>query len=554
MQYLLLSVFLLFVNFNALHPMRWLRETFNLMFSFYVWLVMIAVLIYGILLGKSHLAVKRHYPSRFVWLVKTFPRKLTFLGIHIVMGFLTACAYTKFLHEDYRSFSYECYGHNCLNPYYMFLMGIGISSGCYHFCKENLKQEPEAEFPIIQESLFIRLRSLLYSTLYTSLFKSFMPCLYYTFGYWLLGRYTNECFASLFGMDLEEDYLSFLSIVINLHLLFYAWMLSSQILGNMHLMQKLFSILLTQEIEFVVEQNQLTCISAEIKTEKDITLVEALAATQIPIIQKLAALQVQTMGNSSSISKRSAIYNLSIPGGHCKNWNQLFAQCLVIINEFIEELTQSIRNISTLKSADLLCKTSPTTATEAAEKILLRQYNAIYGIRRMVPDAVPDLHLTCPKPLPTAQRINAYFSNLYKQFQTALYAAFRRITGLFYMFGEPEGARAAFLLSNSQIIVWISQGLAGICEFSFKEDQYGVIQAALPQVINALLKLKQESDKLNNVNLNGKKWDQNLIALKNALKSSLYRITTVYGEYLPDIIEDPQNLRILYNFKNYQDT
>uniref|UniRef100_A0A1A9W6C3 Uncharacterized protein n=1 Tax=Glossina brevipalpis TaxID=37001 RepID=A0A1A9W6C3_9MUSC len=238
---------------------------------------------------------------------------------------------------------------------------------------------------------------------------------------------------------------------------------------------------------------------SEIETEKNITLVEALAATQIPITQKLAALQVQTMGNSSLISKRFAIYNLFISGGHCKNWNQLSAQCLVLINEFIEDLSQPIRNISTLKSADLLCKTSPTTATEAAENILLRQYNAIYGIRIMVPVAAPGLHLTCPKPLPTAQRINAYFDNLYKQFQAALYAAFRRIPGLYYMFDEPEGARAAFLLSNSQIIVWISQGLGGICEFSFKQDQYDVMQTVLPQVINALLRLKQESDKLNNV-------------------------------------------------------
>uniref|UniRef100_A0A1B0FH91 Nucleoporin Ndc1 n=1 Tax=Glossina morsitans morsitans TaxID=37546 RepID=A0A1B0FH91_GLOMM len=558
MQYLLLAAFLLFINFNALHPMRWLKESSSLIFSFYTWVVITpliaSIFIYAILLGKSHLAIKRYYASRFVWLVKTFPRKLSFLGIHIVVGLLTACTYTKFLHEDYRSLTYECYGQRCLNPYYTFLTGIGISSGGYHFWKANLKQEPEAVFPNIQQASVVRLRSL-HSILYKSLVKSFMPCLYYTFIYWLVGHYGNERFALLFGMDLEENYFSFFSCVTNLRLLFYAWILSSQILSNMHLMQKLFSIFLTQEIEFVIEKAQLACPSLDIKADKDVTLVEALATIQVPIIQKLGALQVQTMGNSSRISKRTAIYNLSIPGGYPTNWNDLSAQCLAIMNEFIEDLAQSIRNISTLKNAEFICK-AQTSATLEAEKILLRQYNVMYGIRRMVPDASASAvtTLTCPKAPPTAQRIKEYFDNKYKQLQTTLHAAFRSIPGFFYMFCEAEGAKTAFVLSNAQIIVWISQGLAGICASSFKEDKHGIVQVTLPEIINTLLRLKQESDKLNNVNLNGKKWDRNLIALKSGVKRSLYKIATVYGDYLPDIIEDAQNLRILTSFKNYQDT
>ncbi|KAL9897784.1 nuclear division cycle 1 [Glossina fuscipes fuscipes] len=556
MQYLLLAVFLLFVNFNALHPMRWLKETSSLIFSFYTWVVItpliVSIVIYAILLGKSHLAIKRYYASRFVWLVKTFPRKLSFLGIHIVMGLLTACTYTQFLHEDYRSLTYECYGQRCLNPYYTFLTGIGISSGFYHFCKANLKQEPEAEFPNIQQASIVRLCAL-HSILYKSLLKSFMPCLYYTFIYWLLGHYGNERLALLFGMDLEENYISFFSTVTNLRLLFYAWILSSQILSNMQLMQKLFSIFLTQEMEFVIEKAQLVCPNLETKADKDVTLVEALATTQVPIIQKLGALQLQTMGNSSMISKRSAIYNLSIPGGYPTNWNNLSAQCLAIMNEFIEDLSQSIKSISTLKNAEFISK-AQTSATIAAEKLLLRQYNVIYGIRKMVPNAPAVTTLTCPKPLPTAQRIKEYFDNKYKQLHTTLHTTLRRTPGFFYMFCEPEGAKAAFILSNSQIIIWICQGLAGICASSFKEDKHGVVQITLPEIINTLLRLKQESDKLNNVNLNGKKWDQNLIALKSAVKRSLYKITTIYGDYLPDIIEDAENLRILSSFRNYQDT
>uniref|UniRef100_A0A1B0A7N4 Uncharacterized protein n=1 Tax=Glossina pallidipes TaxID=7398 RepID=A0A1B0A7N4_GLOPL len=131
---------------------------------------------------------------------------------------------------------------------------------------------------------------------------------------------------------------SFFSCVTNLRPLFYAWILSSQILSNMHLRQKLFSIFLTQEIEFAIEKAQLACPSLDIKADKDVTLVEVLATIQVPIIQ------VQTMDNSSRISKRTDIYNLSIPGGYPTNGNDLSAHCLAIMNEFIEDLAQSIRN------------------------------------------------------------------------------------------------------------------------------------------------------------------------------------------------------------------
>lgn len=106
MQFLLLTVFLLFVNFHVFHLLNWITETFSLMFCLYTWLSIMplisAVIIYGILLGKSHLAVKHYYATRFKWLLGTVVRKGLFLGIHIAVGFLTAWLYARYLHVDYR--------------------------------------------------------------------------------------------------------------------------------------------------------------------------------------------------------------------------------------------------------------------------------------------------------------------------------------------------------------------------------------------------------------------------------------------------------------------
>ncbi|XP_075154213.1 nuclear division cycle 1 [Haematobia irritans] len=557
MQFFLLTVFLLFVNFHPFHLLNWITETFGLVFSFYTWLSIMplisAVIIYGILLGKSHLAVKQYHGTRFKWLLGTVVRKSLFLMTHIVVGFLTAWLYTRYLHMDYRSLVYKCYALDCINPYYLFLVGAGISAGSYHFFKENLHQEPEVEYPIIQEKKLVKIRSLLYSTLYKSLMKSFMPTICYAFGFWILGGMVNRRLARFFDLEMDTGLSSFFSVVTNVRLLFYAWILSSQILSNMNLMQKFFSILLAEEMEFAIEKNKVVMEGQK----EEVTLVEALTMCQVPIIQNLAALDLFSITSTKAAGRRKQIYALSIPGGHPYNWNQLSSQCIALINAFTEDLTTSVKNISSVKSTPLFCQSDKPTATEAAEKILLRQYNETYGIRRMVSDS-PTANIgssgnEAPKIPSAVQRINEQFEHMRKQFEQAINTAFHTIPGVFYLFGEPEGAKTAFLLSNSQMIVWIIQGLAGICGESLVEDQYGVVQVALPQILRALMKLKGELDKLNNVNLNGKKLDRNLITLKNSVRRSLYKIVSVFGDYLRDLLDDPMEVRRLQCFMSYQE-
>ena len=105
-QFLLLGIFLLFVKFDLLHPLQWLSDSVGLMFSIYTWFSIIpliaAVVVYGILLGSSLLAVPRYYGSRFQWLLGNFMRKCLFLMAHLLMGFLTAWLYVKFLRFDFR--------------------------------------------------------------------------------------------------------------------------------------------------------------------------------------------------------------------------------------------------------------------------------------------------------------------------------------------------------------------------------------------------------------------------------------------------------------------
>lgn len=206
---------------------------------------------------------------------------------------------------------YQCYGQNCINSHYVFLVGAGVSAAVYHFVKENLKQEPEVEFPIIQENKLVKIRSLLYATLYKSLIKSFGPTLCYAVSYWLLGGFINKRLARWYDIEQDDNLNSFFSIACNLRLLFYTWILSSQILSNMHLMQKFFSILLAEEMCFVIDKNP---VVTQEDGQQEITLVDALSMQQVPVIQSLAALDLYTIGLNPLKARRQSIFSLSVPG------------------------------------------------------------------------------------------------------------------------------------------------------------------------------------------------------------------------------------------------
>lgn len=553
MQYILLTIFLLFVNFDIFHPINWISTTFSVMTSFYTWVstmpLISAVIVFGVLLGNSFLGVKKYYPSRFRWFIATALRKFLFFVIHLMMGFLTAWLYARFLQEEYRSFLLQDFKRTYVNSRFTFLIFIGISSGIYYFVKENLKNESQIEFPVIQEKKFVKIRSLVYSTLYTSLAKSVGPTLSFAFLYWILGASLNRTLAKFFLSDIDDTSNSLFSIFTSFRMLFYAWVLVSQILSNMELMRHFFSFLLAEEMYFVVQKNP--CLDP---AYTEVLLVEALALREVPVVQQMACLDLFNLSAAKAVNRRQEVYALSIPGGHPYNWTQLSGQCLSLINEFTEELSSSVKRISTMKSCALFppIKVSPN---ETAERILLRQYNETFGIRKMMIDPVVQPQPECVTSRQAHQpcdRVNEVIENIQRTVDEVARTAFYAVPGVFYLFGEQDGAKTAFVLSNSQAIVWLTQGLAGICASSLVEDRYGVVQSELPKIIKALLKLKQELDKLNNVNLNGKKLDRNLITLKNAVKRSLYRICTVFGDYLRDLVEDTEDLRYLECFLSYE--
>lgn len=546
MQNLLLTLFLLFVNFSVFHPLAWITDTIALLLSFSTWLCLIPlisiIVIHGIFLGKTYIDEQVYHPTRFSLLCKTSLRQAIMLTIHTLIGFLTAWVYAKFLHGAYTNFYYECYENSCINEKYLFLVLNGIFAGVYYFIQERVKKQAEIVFPIVQQNLYLEIRSNLYQIVYWSLKRSVLPTVAYVVGYWLFGSLFRSNIVGIFSAPIDNHFEIF-----DVRLMFYTWILTSKILSNMRLMDFLFTVFLTEYKEFPIVEQQ----CAPLEQRNEITLVDALAASKSPIVQQLASLDLYTLAQSNEPTRRTQIYALSIPGGHPYNWNALSGQCLSLLNAYRAELAKSVEHIQKSPSKPRFnvggAHIKPS-ATEMAEKIRFRQYNESYGIRNMNSNGTATTidEATPPKSTDPCQ-----------PFYDALNAAKLKILnlpGIHYLFFEKSAAKLSFLLGQFQTIVWTSQGLAALAARSINEDKYGVVQNDLAAIIKCLLQLKETLALVSIVCASEqRKQQQRCVALQSAVKMSLYNICTVFADFLPDMVSDATDLRTLQGFVNFRE-
>ncbi|XP_034485885.1 nucleoporin Ndc1 [Drosophila innubila] len=544
-QFLLLIVFLLFVNFELMHPVHWVAGTLRLLCSFYTWFASIpligAVVLYGVTLSQQHLAERRYCSTRYRWMLYNGPRKLLFLGAHLLVGYLTAWLYTGYLHSDYRHLLYRCYGQDCLSSYHLFLLGMGIVAGCYYFVSVHMRHQVSIDYAILEQSRTEKLRELLYATLRKAPFSSLLPTLSYSILFAVCGSLLKYRLSHLLGVEADDRLVGLVEMASNVRLLFYAWMLTTQILSNMHLMRCFFAMLLSEDLPLVVSRNRVSLAS-----EKQVTVVSALGLFNVHVVQSLAAHFIYNESKRKDSTVRLEIFQLTEPGNRPANWRELCDQSLSIIGSFTDDLTDSMRQISQMKGSE---QSSDINGPLLAEKLLLRQYNQLYGIRSAVAPPPSEDHVqqwdTKPRHVPNwCERISI-------QLEESLQRMLRRIPGIIYLFVEPEGAKTMFMLENSLPVVWLTQALAEICVASLKEDRYGVVQDDLPAIIKSLHRLKCELDKLSNTMINLKANNISFNYLRCAVRRSLYNICNSFYDYLEEITPTGEELHQLQSFVHH---
>lgn len=546
-QYFLLTVFLLYVNYSVLHPISWMMTTISTILSGYTWMcalpLIMVVIMYGICLGRVYLAERHYHATRFSRICKTCLDQTLFLVVHVAIGFLTTWLYSRFMHVDYMNFYNKCLENSyCINERYTFLILYGIYMGIYNFVRERVRKDSRITFPVIQQTRYMKIRDNLSRILFDSLREAFLPTLAYIVGCCLLGGVFLSNVAQIFGLHYTGDYHLFDGL-----LFCYLFVLSAQILSNMRLMDFLFVTLLTECFEFPIENNV-----QPYEERSEILLVEALAVQHVPIVQELAALDLYTLAHRQP-ERRQQIFQLSVPGGHPYNWNSLSGQCLSLINAYSAELTKSVAHLVHNSNHQQQFYTKiqfpmKQSATDAANKLLFRQYNENLGIRNIAPDN-------------SSNEVESNSGNdPLSRFTELIHAKVQRIKlaamqapGINYLFSEKPCGRVSFLLANGQSMAWTVQGLAALATSSLSEDTYGVVQTNLADIIVALIQLKKVLDKVGSVSFADNVSHNRCVTVQNAVKRSLYRITTVFSDYLPDLLTDANDLRILESYRNYRE-
>lgn len=290
MQFLLLALFLLFVNFSIWHPIDWFVSTFRVILSIYTWLcitpLISVVIVYGIYLGKSYLNEKRIYRNRFMIIYKTTLPKCLFFTLHFLIGTLTTWLYSRFLSDDYQTLFLdrsECgtdddkltSGQVCVNEKYLLITLCGSLVAIWYCWKKDPSNE-SCEFPIIHQSKYLRARAFLYSVLWTTLIQVFVPVILSHVSYSLIGRFPFQWF--LRRLTSIEFVLNGNVHVYDVKLILITWILSTHILSNLHLMAFLFQVFLTQPKLFPIELGLLSDGNAVLNKQQnnDVTLVQAL--------------------------------------------------------------------------------------------------------------------------------------------------------------------------------------------------------------------------------------------------------------------------------------
>uniref|UniRef100_A0A671P8A7 Nucleoporin NDC1 n=1 Tax=Sinocyclocheilus anshuiensis TaxID=1608454 RepID=A0A671P8A7_9TELE len=113
-----------------------------------------------------------------------------------------------------------------------------------------------------------------------------------------------------------------------------------------------------------------------------------------------------------------------------------------------------------------------------------------------------------------------------------------------YLFNKLPEASSQALFADSQVHIWALQGLSHLVAASFSEDQFGVVQTTLPNILSCLVVLLEAVDrhfKLPHASskpvravcrMGDSTYKTLRFALRAALKTAIYKITTTFGEHL----------------------
>ncbi|XP_025790929.1 nucleoporin NDC1 isoform X2 [Puma concolor] len=594
------TVFIIFSSIDLFHPIQWLSDSFNDLYSsyviFYLLLLSVVVVIISIFNVEFYAVITK---GRYGFLV-------------------VSCTGTESLNSPA--------AQTCLNEYHLFFLLAGAFMGYSYSLLYFINNMNYLPFPIIQQYKFLRFRRSLLLLVKHSCVESLFLIRNFCIVYYFLGHIPKAWISTAMDLQIDEQFhrpLDTLSGLLNLSLLYHVWLCGVFLLMTWYISWILFKIFATEAHLFPVQP--------PFSEESDECLPKVLNSSP-PLIIKYLALQDLMLLSQYSPSRRQEVFSLSQPGGHPHNWTAISRECLSLLNDmtqklvlyqeaaatngrmvssysvepkksnFPEETTFQTPRSSQMPRSSVppLVKTSlfssklstPDVAsplgTPFGSSVVNRMagifdVNTCYGspqssqlIRRgprlwtsgedqQMPEFSNPSPSTCVgaegKTARQPSMIYSWIQNKREQVKNFLS---KRVLIMYFFSKHPEASIQA-VFSDAQMHIWALEGLSHLVAASFTEDRFGVVQTTLPAILNTLLTLQEAVDKYFKLphasskppRISGSLVDTSYktlrFAFRASLKTAIYRITTTFGEHLNAVQASAEHQKRLQQFLEFKE-
>lgn len=526
LQTFLAVVLVFLIQIDFLHPVSWVTSTLHEIFG---WKMGLNIVLLGLVsffqayvYGSYYMIPLPKYFTRFSMFLNMFSVQNTlFIILYALSGYFTMGLYSSLAKSNYNVLKKKCvfYDGQCLVEQSLFLQFAGMWMGLYYFTNIHIFGTSMLMFPHIYQDKFQQIKLAVNNILSMGFKNSIMPVAYYCLFYYIWGSKPRNVVSDVYSLYLEDPPLDNVFNLLSSGIWIGLWFYTSLFFVSVYTMRTIFNIILTEPMKFPIE------------SETSLMLHNALAL-RAQFNGYLGAQDLRIMSMTDP-ARRQAIFTLSQPGGHPRNWNNLLEQCLSIINDFSKQLDAVNGDGKSIE----------------AENVALRNMGNMPGpgftysgnLRNMAQS--PKLRELKDH---NKNKVEETFANVVKDEFNIFIQKLCQKPGISYLFGELTDTKLKFLLMQAQPVMWTCEGLACIAAASLNEDKYGVVQNDLPIVISTLINLKQNLDKLTKPGLVPRKHilsDTFAIKMKTALissvKRSIYKIAITFSKYMQEIPLEP---------------
>ncbi|XP_054576501.1 nucleoporin NDC1 isoform X2 [Eptesicus fuscus] len=551
------TVFIIFSSIDLLHPIQWLSDSFNDLYSsyviFYFLLLSVVIIIISIFNVEFYSVVPSIPCSRLELIGKIIhPQQLMHSCIHAAMGMMVAWCAAVITKGRYSFLVVPCTGtesldgpaaQTCLNEYHLFFLLAGAFMGyCYSllYFINNMNYLP---FPIIQQYKFLRFRRSLLLLVKHSCMESLFLIRNFCIVYYFLGHIPKAWISTAMNLQIDEQFhrpLDTVSGLLNLSLLYHVWLCGVFLLMTWYISWILFKIYATEAHLFPVQP--------PFAEESDECLPKVLNSNP-PLIIKYLALQDLMLLSQYSPSRRQEVFSLSQPGGHPHNWTAISRECLNLLND----MTQKLVLYQEAAATNGRIMSSSYTVEPKKLNFPDQQMNGFSNL----PSTVSAEGKTMRQP----SVIYSWIQNKHEQIKNFMS---KRVLIMYFFSKHPEASIQA-VFADAQMHIWALEGLSHLVAASFTEDRFGVVQTTLPAILNTLLTLQEAVDKYFKLphasskppRISGTLVDTSYktlrFAFRASLKTAIYRITTTFGDHLNAVQASAEHQKRLQQFLEFKE-